>query len=72
MCQPWLSAILGYPDQQPFDLVEGSSAPEQPAADVNTLIMEALRQRPKFWRYRIRRLQRKNSATRSTIYGGQQ
>jgi outer membrane protein len=41
-----LSAILGYPDQQPFDLVESTSAPEQPDADVNPLIMQALRQRP--------------------------
>ncbi len=41
-----LSAILGYPDQQPFDLVESTSAPEQPDADVNPLIMEALRHRP--------------------------
>jgi outer membrane protein len=41
-----LSAILGYPDQQPFDLAESTSAPEQPDADVNPLIMEALRQRP--------------------------
>jgi len=41
-----LSAILGYPDQQPFDLVESSSRPEQPDADVNPLIIEALRQRP--------------------------
>jgi outer membrane protein len=41
-----LSAILGYPDQQPFDLVESKSAPEQPDADVNPLILAALRQRP--------------------------
>jgi len=41
-----LSAILGYPDQQQFDLVESTGAPEQPDADVNPLIMEALRQRP--------------------------
>jgi outer membrane protein len=41
-----LSAILGYPDQQPFDLVESTSAPEQPDADMNPLIMAALRQRP--------------------------
>jgi outer membrane protein len=41
-----LSAILGYPDQQQFDLVESTNAPEQPDADVNPLIMEALRQRP--------------------------
>jgi outer membrane protein len=41
-----LSAILGFPDQQQFELVESSSPPEQPDADVNALIMEALRQRP--------------------------
>jgi outer membrane protein len=41
-----LSAILGYPDQQQFDLVESRSTPEQPDADVNPLIMEALRKRP--------------------------
>jgi outer membrane protein len=41
-----LSAILGYPDQQQFDLIESSGVPEQPDADVTPLIMEALRQRP--------------------------
>jgi outer membrane protein len=41
-----LSAILGYPDQQPFELAESGSEPEQPAADVAPLILEALRQRP--------------------------
>jgi outer membrane protein len=41
-----LSAILGYPDQQQFDLMESSSTPEQPDADVNPLIVQALRQRP--------------------------
>jgi len=41
-----LSAILGFSDQQQFELVESSSPPEPPDADVNTLIMEALRQRP--------------------------
>jgi len=41
-----LSAILGYPDQQQFELSESSSPPEQPDADVNPLIMQALRQRP--------------------------
>jgi outer membrane protein len=41
-----LSAILGFSDQQQFELVESSSAPQQPDADVNLLIMEALRQRP--------------------------
>jgi outer membrane protein len=41
-----LSAILGYPDQQQFDLVESSRSPEQPDSDVNPLIAQALRQRP--------------------------
>jgi outer membrane protein len=41
-----LSAILGYPDEQQFDLMESSTPPEQPDVDVNPLIMEALRQRP--------------------------
>jgi outer membrane protein len=41
-----LSAILGFPDQQQFELVESSSPPDQPDADVNPLIIEALRQRP--------------------------
>ena len=41
-----LSAILGYPDQQKFDLVESSHEPEQPEPDVTPLIMTAMRQRP--------------------------
>jgi outer membrane protein len=41
-----LSAILGYPDQQNFDLLEGKREPEEPEADVTPLIMAALRQRP--------------------------
>jgi outer membrane protein len=41
-----LSAILGYPDEQQFELAESTSAPEQPEPDVTPLIMEALRQRP--------------------------
>ena len=41
-----LSAILGYPDQQAFDLVESTGAPEQPDLDVNPLILQALHQRP--------------------------
>lgn len=41
-----LSAILGYPDQQQFELAESSSAPEQPEPDVTPLIMQALQQRP--------------------------
>jgi len=41
-----LSAILGYPDQQPFDLAESTSAPDQPEPDATPLIMQAMRQRP--------------------------
>ena len=41
-----LSAILGYPDQQQFELADGAGAPDQPEPDVTPLIMEALRQRP--------------------------
>jgi outer membrane protein len=41
-----LSAILGYPDQQKFNLVESSHEPEQPEPDVTPLIMTAMRQRP--------------------------
>jgi len=41
-----LSTLLGYPDQQNFDLVESTSEPEQPESDVAPLILSALRQRP--------------------------
>jgi outer membrane protein len=41
-----LSAILGYPDEQNFQLVEETTAVPQPAADVAPLIEQALQQRP--------------------------
>jgi len=41
-----LSAILGYPDQQNFDLVESSREPERPEPDVAPLIMAAMQHRP--------------------------
>jgi len=41
-----LSAILGYPDQQNFDLVESLREPEQPEPDVTPLIMAAMQHRP--------------------------
>jgi outer membrane protein len=41
-----LSAILGYPDEQNFQLVEETTAVPQPAADVVPLIQQALQQRP--------------------------
>jgi outer membrane protein len=41
-----LSAILGYPDQQNFELVESSHEPERPEFDVTPLIMAAMQHRP--------------------------
>jgi outer membrane protein len=41
-----LSAILGYPDEQNFHLVEETTAVSQPTADVAPLIQQALQQRP--------------------------
>jgi outer membrane protein len=41
-----LSAILGYSDQQDFQLVEETSSITPPPVDVNALILEALQQRP--------------------------
>jgi outer membrane protein len=41
-----LSAILGYPDEQNFQLVEETTTVSQPAADVAPLIQQALQQRP--------------------------
>ena len=41
-----LSAILGYPDEQNFQLVEEPAAIAPPALDVSPLIRQALQQRP--------------------------
>ncbi len=41
-----LSAILGYPDQQNFQLVEENREIAPPPMDVNPLIAEAIKQRP--------------------------
>jgi outer membrane protein len=41
-----LSAILGYPDEQNFQLVEETASVNQPATDVVPLIQQALEQRP--------------------------
>ncbi|HET8965001.1 MAG TPA: TolC family protein [Candidatus Acidoferrum sp.] len=41
-----LSALLGYPDQQNFELVESSRVPEQPEPDVTPLILAAMQHRP--------------------------
>ena len=41
-----LSAILGYPEQQNFQLVEEQATISAPALDVSPLIQQALRQRP--------------------------
>jgi outer membrane protein len=41
-----LSAVLGYPDEQDFQLVEEQTAIAAPAPDVSPLIQQALHQRP--------------------------
>jgi len=41
-----LSATLGYPDQQDFQLVEEQAAIAAPAPDVSPLVQQALQQRP--------------------------
>ena len=41
-----LSALLGYPDEQSFDIAEPGDALTPPAADVLPLITQALQQRP--------------------------
>jgi outer membrane protein len=41
-----LSAILGYPDEQDFQLIQPSDPIAPPAPDAEPLILEALRQRP--------------------------
>jgi outer membrane protein len=41
-----LSAILGYPDQQDFELIQPTEAITPPVPDAGPLILEALRQRP--------------------------
>jgi outer membrane protein len=41
-----LSAILGYPDEQDFQLLEEQTAIAAPVPDVSPLIQQALRQRP--------------------------
>jgi len=41
-----LSAILGYPDEQNFQLVEETADVPQPVSDVAPLIQQALQQRP--------------------------
>ncbi len=41
-----LSAVLGYPDEQNFQLVEESAPVVQPATEVAPLIQQALEQRP--------------------------
>jgi outer membrane protein len=41
-----LSAILGYPDEQNFQLVEETASVDQPVTDVAPLVQQALAQRP--------------------------
>jgi outer membrane protein len=59
-----LSAILGYPDEQDFDLVLPAEPLTPPAPDVHTLIAEALQQRPEVssLQYQIESAQKSASA----------
>jgi len=50
-----LSAVLGYPDQQNFNLIEEAPAPMGAEVDVSALIDKALRDRPELAKYRDER-----------------
>jgi outer membrane protein len=64
-----LSAILGYPDEQSFDLVEPEQALAAPAPDTQPLILQALRQRPEVasLQYQVESAQ-KNSAAEHDLW----
>jgi outer membrane protein len=59
-----LSAILGYQDQQNFQLVEETAQTTLPAADVQPLILQALQQRPEIaaLQYSVESSQRNSNA----------
>jgi outer membrane protein len=64
-----LSAILGHPDEQNFQLVEDTAAVPQPAADVAPLIQQALQQRPeiKALQFQVESAQKFGSAEHDLI-----
>jgi outer membrane protein len=59
-----LSAILGFPDQQDFQLVQPAEQISSPAPDVQPLILEALQQRPELaaLQYQVASAQKNSSA----------
>jgi outer membrane protein len=59
-----LSAILGYEDEQNFQLVESTDQLTPPALDVQPLILQALRQRPEIasLRYQVESAQKNSNA----------
>jgi len=65
-CLATLSAILGFPDQQPFDLIDPAQpgTPAPPAPDAQPLIQQALRQRPEVsaLQYQVASAQKSSSA----------
>jgi outer membrane protein len=59
-----LSAILGYEDEQDFQLVESTDQLTPPASDVQPLILQALRQRPEVasLQYQVESAQKNSNA----------
>ena len=59
-----LSALLGYPDQQPFDVVESPEQITPPTPDVLSLITQALQQRPEVasLQFQVQSAQKNSSA----------
>jgi outer membrane protein len=59
-----LSALLGYPDQQPFDVVESPEQITPPTPDVLPLITQALQQRPEVTslQFQVQSAQKNSSA----------
>jgi outer membrane protein len=65
-CLATLSAILGFQDQQPFDLIEPTAEqlPAPPVSDAQPLILQALQQRPEVssLQYQVEAAQKNGSA----------
>jgi len=64
-----LSALLGYQDQQPFDIVEAGEQITPPTPDVQPLIAQALQQRPEVAACNSRSSPHKRTAMPSMISG---
>jgi outer membrane protein len=70
-CLATLSAILGFQDQQPFDLIDPSQpgAPAPPAPDAQPLILQALQQRPEVFalQYQVESAQKNSNAEHDLV-----